>query len=368
MAKYGFFLDTSKTQIFACKTTAAGQTDADWDSIDDPVIPNSYAFSQYPITSMWCFKDGDDIHVAHQLENGMLGYSVFDTATDVWTTRDENIALIGDTDFDAAPDFPAVSIAVDGVGVVIVIAAYADATPDQRLRCFRRSGGSWANTGAADGAVAATDYQGVSVAGPDGSNRISWLYKDHTNSDVDTLSISSGGTIDTLATEVDGTVDTADLLLGPGGISGSQVFIPFVDADNTVNIAEWLTGDPPTSVGTVGSVSDEGAVLGNGASAPPFPIMAVAMDGSTPHLIYADATLGDLWHNDDVSGTGGTETKIKDVTLNDISRISVNKMTTDLGYFYDNGNDQVPHFDLVTLAAPAADPLLGLLALMGIGT
>ena len=208
----------------------------------------------------------DGIAVATQQESGRVAFHAFNLTDDDWDIVDETVAVVdGTTSFDNVPELPAVSLALRDDGDVVVVAAYADAT-NETLRAFTKQDGTWVNEGEATGAVASTDYYGVSVVGPDSSDRISWIYKDHTNSDVDTRSIQSDNTINSAVT-VDATaVDTAKLLVAPGVMDGNIIYFPYIGINDDVSVATWTSADSPT-VALKADVSDSNVLGHGGASA-----------------------------------------------------------------------------------------------------
>ncbi len=339
-----WLLTGSPLRVYRIRVIVIGTDDDAWENQDNSLLP----LGNSRIMSLWSYEDSSDIHIATQQENGRVAYHVFDPGTDAWTTVDEQVAVAGDTNFDAAPTLPAVTMALRADGDVVIVAAYtdSDATPNQRLRVFTRQGSTWANEGAADGAVADTDYSNGIMIGPDGSDRISWTVADNTNDDVDLMSIDSVDAIDG-PDEVTATSDTATLLVGPGVIdSANKIYVPYIFSDNQVRTASWTCGTSPAV--TVDDTMGLATAAFNGATTEPFPALCLAVDGTDVHLLYSDSSF-DLKHNDDVDGGGaGSEDTILAGTIN---RVSCAKGVTDLLWVVDdNGTTK---FGIITLEGVA---------------
>jgi len=188
-SKYIVLTTSDRHQLHVSKATTATPANADWDSQDSANSPNFQLGDAHAIESYWAFEDGTNIHIATQLQVGHVHYHVFSKSSDTWTTVEELVEFIGETNFDLTPVEPAVSLALRSDGDVILCAAYAVGTTD-RIRVFSRQGSTWANEGAASEDTAAKDYHGVTVVGPDSSDRISWVIKNHTDFDIDLASIA----------------------------------------------------------------------------------------------------------------------------------------------------------------------------------
>ncbi len=250
----------------------------------------------------------DTIQVVTQQENGKVAYHLFDPGTDTWIVKDETVVVVGSIQFDAIPGNFAVSLAVRSDGDVVLVAAYND-IPNESVRAFTRQGGSWTNEGEASGGEASTNYAGVVIIGPDGSDRVSWVYKDLTNGDVDLKSMASDDSFSGITT-IDTAVDTATILVAPGVIdSADKIYLPYIDADGQLSIASWTSGAFPTvSVDTTLTVRD---VFGQGRTAPAYAVGCMALDGTDAHLVYYDDVDKDIYHEDDVDGATGSDTLIE---------------------------------------------------------
>ncbi len=259
MAFYTILLGNSGYDISALKATTTPTTGTNWSEQDGSVRVETGGGK---VVSMWVDPDSSDLHVATQQADGRVRYHVFDPGTDSWTTKNEYVVTVGDTNFDAVPASHAVSLALRSDGDVVLVAAYNDGS-NETLRLFIKTT-TWANQAEATAGTASTDYTGVSVVGPDSSDRISWAYLDTTNDDVDLQSVDSGTTLGTV-TEIDSAVDTASLIVAPGVIdSANKIYMPYIDFSNKISVGSWTSGATPTvSVDT--DVSDNN-LMGYGVS------------------------------------------------------------------------------------------------------
>ncbi len=355
MAKYGIFLTPDLHHIVAMKTTVASPGDADWDNQDNAIIPNGNS----PIISMWAVEDGSDIHVATQQKNGRVAYHVFDPGTDDWTIRDEQVVIVGVTNFDNIPVAPAVSLALRSDGDVVLVAAYNNTDPRPKIRVFSRDGTVWTDRGEA-GSTSAVDSEGVTVVGPDSSDRISWIFQ---ITSLQTKSLSSTNVL-SVVTNVDSSKDSATFVNAPGVIdSANLISIPYIDASDDISVAQFTSAAVPSPIDLRTDISDNN-VLGHGATSPPFVVACLALDGTDVHLIYTDAISDDLFHNDDASVSGGgTETEIENnVTAH---RVSCKKGTSDLLYFWGSSTGAADYGAISLAAGPNITVPLGTFTLAG---
>ncbi len=331
MAKYGIFLTPDLHHVVAMKTTVATPADGDWDNQDNAIIPAGNS----PIKSMWAVEDGSDIHVATQQKNGRVAYHVFDPGTDAWTIRDEQVIVVGDTNFTVIPPEPSVTLVVRSDGDVVL-----SCSEDDGCLFIIRTAGTWAS--AINGDI--VGIPGCAVI--DSSDHATFIYSSSTSL-IRGVRITATDTLET-SFSIDATSDTATLRVGPGVIdSANLISVPYIDASDDVSVAQFTSAVAPSPINLRTDVSDL-AVLGNGATVPPFVVACLALDGTQPHLLYADAATADLWHDDNASVSGGgTETEIENtVTAN---RVSCKKGTSDILYFFDDAG--APDFGVVTLAA-----------------
>ncbi len=337
-AFYGVALSPDKHDLVVVKATTASPVNGDWSNQDGTV-----AAGTAEIDCLWAFEDGaGDLHIFHQTSTGDVRYSVFDPGTDGFTLRNETVADAGSSNFDNAPTYPKVSGAVDSAGVVVCAAAYNNGT-NERVRIFRKSGGAWANQGSGDEGTAATNYvDPVVLMGADSSDRITWFYNDYTNRDLLTNSISSSGTISG-ATELDPGVENSPYICTPSHLLGDTAYPAYMDGDFKISIRRFATGDPPGGATFLNDLTQDG-ILGEGnLLAPPYNVSCTVKTGaSSLQTLYASRGQTDLRRNTDATVTGGgTDTEIID--LIDCFRLSANMGTTDILYFYSDGN-AVPIF------------------------
>jgi hypothetical protein len=356
-AYYGIFCRNGN-DLVAMKATTDPPADADFAQTGGRVvISNDDGHNKY-IGSLWAWEDSSDIHVLTQSASGRVAYSVYDPGTDAWTIENETVVTPGDTNFDQAPTIAVVSGASRADGDVVCVARYTDGSGFQRLRVFTREASVWTNRGAADGGAASTDYNAVSVVGPDSSDRISWAYKDETNDDVDLNSISSANAI-AGATEIDATASfTRTYIVGRGDISSNTIYIPYLDSDGHPQEASWTSGASPTP-----SIVEISAVDANVSLC-----LALRSNGDR-HITYSDVTTDDLWRDVNSGGGYGTDTEIEDAITHILSSCRINEPSAvDLDYFYLDSTTW--HFGTVEIEAggPAdPGPKVNSLMLTGLG-
>lgn len=358
MATYAAMVAHSNHSIVMMKATGDPNTDGNWGTIDSDI----YLGQKTTIKSLWSFEDSSDIHVATQELNGRVSYHVFDPGTDTWTVRNEFVVEPG-TDFDNAPAFHAVSLALRSDGDVILVAAYNEAS-GETLRLFRRESGSWTNQANAGNNA---DDQGVVVIGPHTDDRITWVFSDDVDGtpNVFLRSINSSNTVCSGNTQIDPTPDTSEMIVIPGVVdSGSSHYLGHIDASNKITVTSFTPACPPTGITTHADVSDN-TVKGHGAAAIPFAVACLAVDGTDVHLLYADDATQDIFHDDDVDGGGTTDDEVKDgVTCNRLSANIYDRSGKKLAYLYLDGTTS--KYAEVALEAPAGPPKGGL-ALLGVG-
>ena len=325
---------TGRRHVTVLKAASTTAVDGDWSVQDN----GSLVRGDSDIESLWATRQSNKLHISTQQANGNVRYHVFDVDTDTFTIKDETVVSAGDTDFDNAPANEAVSHGLRANGDVVLTAAYNDGTLE-RIRCFVRSAatGTWSNIGAADGAVAATDYTNPIVIGTDSNDRVTWAFFDATGNDVDTQSLSSANALGTVTSLDPGVVTTPPYVLGPGAMVGDTVNTCYIDGDFFISNRQFTAAAAPSGITFVNDVSDA-AVLGRLNTTPPFVVATLVRADTEVHLLYGRHTGEDLYHCDDATTTGGgTETEIQDaITCN---RISAEHGVNGILYAYSNGDD-----------------------------
>ncbi len=356
MAFYTPLLDHSGYDIVMMKAASAPETDGSWSNQDDSVTLRS---SEGIAKSLWSFEHSSDIYVATQQEtNGLVELHIFDPGTDTWTTKNEFVAEIGDhANFDSVPILHGCSLAVRSDGdIVVVFTGHDDTGGDDEVFCISKTT-TWGSVQSVS-----NDAENPVAIGPDSSDRITFVYGDVGASDVDTRSISS---TDVLGTEVslDDTCDTASLLVAPGIIdSGNEIYVPYIDASDKISVAQFTSAADPTGDITTHADVGDNTVKGQGASAIPFVVACLAVDGTNVHLLYANDADQDIFHDDDVENGGTTDVEDQDaVTAN---RMSCAVLGTNLDYVWLDGST-IKYNSIDISAAPAFLP--NGLMLVGVG-
>ncbi len=171
MAKYIVLTTTDQAQLHVLKTTISTPGDGDWDSQDSSNSPRYTAAPEDAIISFWAYEFNSDIHIATQQASGRVAYHLFNPGDDTWTTVDEFVAAVGDTNFDEVPDQPGVSLSIRADGDVLVFYTYHQTTNDgDGILYAREEGSGWTND-ILYAAAASTSAKANPVAiGPDSSD------------------------------------------------------------------------------------------------------------------------------------------------------------------------------------------------------
>ena len=332
MAFYTPLLKSTARHLVMMKATSDPETDGSWVNVGDAVMvvpPNNDSAT---IESMWAFEHSSDIYVATQDTLGNVRLHIFDPGTDTWTTRNEKVVAKEDYAGDEPPVFPGVSVCVRSDGdVVVVFSNGFSGIEDDNLSIIIKET-TWSTS--VDYAIGSLFERGIALIGPDSSDRITGVHQSG-NDNVRTRSVDSAGVLGT-AISIDGTVDTADYCVGPGIIDSSdEVYIPYIDASNHISVGQWTSAANPSGDITIHANVGDNTVKGHGATSPPFVVSCLAVDGTDVHLLYADDTTQDIFHDADVDGGGTTDTEIEDaVTAN---RISCAVLSGNLDYVWLDG-------------------------------
>jgi len=300
--------------IVAMKATADPNVDANWSQVD-------YTTNNGRDTvSLWCFETtGGDIRIASVDADGKIYNHIFD---------------VGVGRFFFAPDFVVTNKPnlAEGVGVSIsersdgdrIILYTGDDANDDAVFYARREVTTWTTNIRVDGGSAEHFTGAVVILGV--SDRMHFFYNEDSGSAATAYhrSLSSSNSLDT----VDQAIDTTIVVNTnhPFGqavsyVSGAtKVRIPYVDADGSISIAKLDSGaDPTLTTDTVVSALD--VKVNNGT-----PVMCLAVDGTTIHLLFSDITDTDVFHDENADDAGwGTDEEIIDAAT--INRISCNVYT-----------------------------------------
>ena len=244
MSHYIPFITDDGYHIGVMKSSSATPADADWDNQDNVIL----LAGQSKVKSLWSFEDGGDYHIATQQENGRVAYHVFDPVTDAFLTRDEFVVAADAT----PPTDHACGIALRADGDVLIF--YMDGAA---IDLAHKESGTWTT----NVEIEAASIGGLSVIGPDSSDRITAVYADATG--IRTRSVASDNSLGT-ETTVDAAHDDATFVVGPGVIdSANLITVPYIDVSNDVSTAQWTSAAAPTPINIKADVSDKN-VVGHG--------------------------------------------------------------------------------------------------------
>lgn len=364
-AWYAFFTSENNTKVTALKATTTPSTASNWGSVDDPVhvwtgaadIPgggsqgqrNGGPGSQDMIRSIWTAVHNRQFYVATQQESGRLALHIFDPASDTWTTRDETVALAGDTNFDRSSGAVGnVAIAVHSDGTIIIIGAYNTTSPDVFLRAFSKAPGAstWTNEGLACLGTSGDDYYTPSIVGPDSSDRISWHYKDDVGTPRTLTQSIAGGTISGTSQQ-DTTIDANIYMIGTGAQNhqDDRMYFPYMDADGSMSIYNSISGSTPSGGSVDTAVSDADVEDSEGGQ-----MLVCVRDNGDIQALYVSISDSDIYRDEDTGSGYGTDTaETASVTALKLSGSILDNL---LMWMYTNSGAYA--YDSVTLTAETA--------------
>jgi len=349
---YTVLLDsTDESLVEVHKATDPTSSFSEQDSANKPNTTDD-------IRSMWVHQEGTDLHIVHGENDGTTtaryGYSVFHMATDLWdgTIVNEEIEASVTT---VATSQVSCSISVRSDGDVVVLYNGAIDTvhgaPRQRVDYRRREGGTWSSAIAVDNAAEFNWFGSVIVRGS--SDRMHFFFKNDTQDDAYQRTLTSGNSLEAFPSAGDTATDTDEHIFGPGvsyDDGGTQrVRCPYADASAQISYAEFDSADTPGAFTVNADVGDNTVQLLNRG-----PVACLSADGTDEHLLYADDTDQDLFHDKN----DGTDDEILDgVTINRISCNVYDRSGTRLAYVYDDGGT-IKYGEVSLVVAPARLPYL----------
>jgi len=358
---YAMLNNNQRSRLLMMKSDGLTPGDTDWDLQDHEIHMPVNDRHQQPyvadagnntngLRGGWAIRVGDTIECYNALECGNLLLSVFDLATDAWTTILEEIV----NPFDNYVNWGAVSrgcikAGYDDVnGHRLVAANYNEtqdfANGDYRVRIFRKpSAGSWTNLGLGSDDTASTQYFIGDLIGPDTLGGFTLIFNDHTNNSLRGMYIEDDGTINA-SFSIDSSVDTPPLIVGKGCMDGDTVYCPYVDAGNDVSIASWTAGAAPT-------ISIDTAVIGaavyrNSQSTVPSPanMFGTYVFNGDVRLYYVLASDQDIYI-DNVSGA-----VVSGVTVTEMLSAHNVGSSVGIGILYDDaGSVKFASYQAVTV-------------------
>ncbi len=311
---------TATDQIAAWKATADDPTDA-FTVQDDSAEPDTAASA---ILSLWTVQKDDIIYVAVQTAVDDVYHAQFDMASDAWieittgNTEDLVVDLASETQADA------VSIAVRGGSTGEIIIAYQSnpSTNKDMGGSFEQVayavstdsgvGATWSiNNDSTDDQsvgdvshIGETDFTGpviVMGTGTLGSERIHFFFKDDTNDDAYQRTLSGADALETFPSAFDTDVITTSYIFGHGVLLEGTVYCPY----------ERPAASPITAVASLTSVDAPlVSFVSAGDTDPKVGDYSLALDGSDLHLVYADNSTDNVWHDVDTGSGWGTDVDI----------------------------------------------------------
>ena len=308
------------------------------------------------ILSMWCYQDGDTIHIAAQLGNDDSYYIAADLSSDALGTEVQIEAV---PTADDGPDANACSIAAESTGSDIVVAYQGDpdmitGTEFARIDANRSddAGATWGGPISVDNAGSVHWTGPVIVLGS--SDRMHIFFQDSGADDAYQRRLGSDDSLETFPSAFDAEIASSTTYPFRPGVSyddggTERVRCPYQDSGGIAS-AKLDSADTPT-VTTDTSIQDNTPRGGE--------TYAFANDGTTIHFLYADNATLDLWHDQNADDGGwGTDVEVLDaVTINHVSSNVYDRSGQKLPYIYDDGG--TVKYNEVTLVA-AVIPVINL--------
>lgn len=268
-----------------------------------------------------CFPVGDVIHIAAQIATGAVYYNSYNMSTDAWTLTTSETAVAAAT-FAPSAGYSFVSLVVRSSGNVVIAhcaGLTAMASGFHMVRYRERTGVNTYGTATnVDGGGSVDWGYGFAVLGA--SDRVHFLFARLTATQVvHQRTLSAANALETLGAGV-GT-----------GLSAAQTWpISYVDSGTTrvralaaysatENLVSFDSADAPTLSVAAGGISDRGP-----RNTSQQYIHALANDGTTLHMLYADSTDSDLYHDTSTGGGGAWTTDVEEIDAATINRISTN--------------------------------------------
>jgi len=300
------------------------------------------------LNSFWVFQNGDTFHIVTYRLTTSIQYHTFTTSDhgstpDEWVITDEEIEA--PTDVSASGGVSCSIVARSDGTIVVIYNGDEDSSmgnPYARVDYnIRSSGGTWGGpvTLVADEKAAVDWFGSVAVLGA--SNKTHFFFKDDTNSTGKHRSLTSGDSLGSLE-DVDTSIRSEVHVFGPGIFfddgGTERIRVPYLDTVTTRRISLVQIDADDGSPALVAGIADNPSGAANGS-----PIACLAVDGTTGHLLYADTTDFDLYHDQadtpQDSGDWGTDTELLDaVTINRVSYNIYTRSGDVVGaYVYDDG-------------------------------
>jgi len=354
--KYVPLLASDLRKLAMAKATLSSPGDNDWSQVGADVTLSGASDA----VCLYAFYDSGNgrIGVATAQANGDFRYHAFNTATQSWDISDELIVQpAAATIYTTAPSHPCVAVAWRSNGDVTCIHnGYDSATGTNSSYRFIRttSWGSHSKVQSTTGNVTgiASAYEGPTDSGTNDDQTL-FLMQRSNGKDVRRHHFNESITV--RSEEASANIDGANVVTGPGvKLASDVVYFPYVNSDDKVHVVSWDGTDGASTIGVteIGAVGEQTAAF-NGAGSAPFPSMGLVYDGTDVHLLYAAASDGDIYHNDDATTTGGTETKVVSGIVCHHLSASPSADNNTILLLYGDG-DRVARFTKISIGATSA--------------
>lgn len=276
------------------------------------------------VQTVWASQDGDLLHiVSYESTAGTCYYHRWDMFDDAWDVNHQTI--------DSPKDAPAstdMSCAIASHPLVALYTGDQDSNMgtkyDRVDYATRNISGTWSTPTQAFGASGDTiNYRGASIVPGTGEGLHLFCTRD-SDSNLLGRTLRSGGTLST--TIVNGDAATNTLLTN--GVSfddaGTQRVLQGFKDSGTAEAYVWRMTESSGDVADVDTVTISTANDADDQNA--TPVMSLAVDGTTVHVVWSHDTDFDLFHDQaatpQASGDWGTDSELDPAAT--INRISCN--------------------------------------------
>lgn len=263
------------------------------------------------LACIWCYQDGDTIHII--VQKGAFGsgedFEVFylsaNISADTFATE---VSISGN--ISGLANHQACSIVKESTGSDLV-AFYQGDTHMVKGSNFsgvdaERStdgGSTWDGNIAIDNAGEERWTGAVNILGT--SDRVHNFFNADIVNDFYQRTLRSDDTLETFPSAFDAAAGAISHPFGHGGENSGTVRCPYQDANGQVSVVRFTSADTPSDYTIDADVGDN-VVRTNSTTA----FHGLAQNGADFHLLYADNSGLDVYHDDDVENGGTTDTNV----------------------------------------------------------
>lgn len=323
-----FFIGQDTTNVGHVQPMRANAPMTGTFSEETTKLMSSAAGTAIEAISCYQMPGAEGVHVVTQLATGAVYYNRFNLDTLTWALTTSEVAVAAAA-FAPASGTTFVDVVARTVSDAIIqynAGQTAMSSTFNMVRFVRRTGTATYDAPVNIDAGGSVNWTaGGALLGI--TDRVHFVYKDHTNSDVYARSISATNVLQT-AVVIDATAATTLIPFGPG-VSYDEggplaVRTPYLDSDTVLSVAKFASAGVPTI-----TLDD------NVSASSPFivqnePVAQLLNDGTTLHLLYSHLTSFDLQHDFSLGGGGAWGADVTEL-VGTINHISANAYTKPSG-------------------------------------